>query len=266
MAISMTAIFGGLIPALKWVIIVFIGLAILAIGWWYFFIYKRRRRWNIEVHEIKTDGKLHTVGRDILVEMRKVHGTVTYYWLKRNKRECIPPPTEVVDRFGGKEEVDYLRIERELVPAEKHPLHDYNNPENKKKIAKVYDAILHKIHSIKTTYLHSEAVADRWIFIPIEKSLSAKIEFSPIPYDMNMMAVNEIQNADAHFNSQYEFWKKYGAVIVFAMTVIFLLIIAVLTYDHLEKMSQIIIGKLGETNNILQGFVDKMAGAGKPPA
>lgn len=266
MAISTEVILSYVMPFFKIGGMVFLALIGLAIAYWYFFIHKRRRKWIVEVHEIKADGKLHTVGKDMLIEMKKKMGTITYYWMKKARTECIPPPSEVVDRFGGKEEVDYLRIEREFVPADKKVVFNYNDPKIKARIVPIYDAILEKIHSIKSTYLHSEAVRDRWIYIPVQKTLVAKVEFSPIPYDMNMMAVNEITNADAHFASQYEFWKKYGAVIVFAMTVIFLLIMAVLTYDHLEKISAVISGKLDATNNILQGLVDKMAGAGKPPA
>jgi hypothetical protein len=76
--------------------------------------------------------------------------------------------------------------------------------------------------------------------------------------------MNQINNANEHFASQYEFWKKYGAVIVFGLTIIFLIIIATMTYQHLEKIAEIMIGKLGETNSILGSLVDKMAG--KPPA
>ena len=253
-------------PYLILLAIIVISGAVTLGFYYYFFHVKRRRKWKVEVHELKADGKLHSVGRDILLEKKMKFGTVTYYWMKLARQEAIPPPSEVVDRFSGKEEVDYLRIEREFVPAKKALKYDYNDPEIKKKVIKVYDAILNKIHGVKTTFFSSDkAIADRFINIPIHKTLTAKIEYSPIPYDMNMLAVNEISNADAHFASQFEFWKKYGAIIVFATTVIFLLIMAVLTYSHLEEIAKTFTGQIGQTNGILQGLVDKMAGTGKPP-
>lgn len=266
MANAFTSALVGFLPMLKWLFLLIILLIVLGIGFFYFFIYKRRRRWRVEVHEMKADGKLHTVGKDMLVERRKRMGTVVFYWMKKAKQEAIPPPSEVVDRFGGKEEVDYLRIERDFVPASKRVIHNYLDPKNKKKLVQVYDAILNKIHGIKATFANSDAISDRFIHIPIHRTLTAKVEYKPIPFDMNMMAVNEISNADAHFSSQYEWWKKYGAVVVFAATVIFLLIITVLTYQHLEKTSAMWTGKLDATNSILQGLAETITGQGKPPS
>jgi len=253
-------------PYLLLFLVILVCGILLLIAWYYFFILKNRRKWNIEVHEPKADGKLHTVGRDVLYEKRKKGGSLCYYWLKKAKREAIPPPAEVVDRWGKHEEVDYIRIERDFVPAKKTTKFDYTDPEIKKKIIPVYDAIIKKIHSIKTTMFNAEAVENRFIYIPLHRTLCAKIEYSPIPYDMNMMAVNEITNADSHFASKYEWWKKYGAVIIFGATVVFLLIMAVLTYGHLEEMAVAFSGKMDASANILQGIADKMGGAVKPPA
>jgi hypothetical protein len=254
-----------LYPVIKLAGLALLGLGITLSGIYYFLVVKRRRKWFIEVHEMKADGKLHTVARDVLLEKRLKWGTKTIFWLKKRKQECVPPPSEVVDRYNGTEEVDYIRIERDLIPSAKQAKFNYNDPEIKKKLIDVNDTILGKIKSIKTTLFNADAVHERWVYIPIHKTLSAKIDYRPVPYDMNMMVANEISNADEHFASKYEFWKKYGAVITFAATIVFLIIIAVLTYKHLNETTAQMMGEVSKTTGILEKVVNGMAGTNKPP-
>jgi energy-coupling factor transporter transmembrane protein EcfT len=233
----------GYIPIISMLFFALVFVIIIWVGLYFILIVRKRKKWKIEVHEQKADGKLHTVGYDILEEKKLNWGTKTIYWLKRAKQECIPPPQGVTDRFKGKEECDYIRIEREMIPTTRKLDVNYNNPEVKSKVTKVYDSMLKKIRSIKTTFKDSDAVRDRFIYIPVEKTLRATYHYEPVPYDMNMMAINEIHNADEFFASKFEFWKKYGAVIVFGLTIVFLIILIVLTFDWLStSMEQITAG------------------------
>jgi len=247
----------------KWLGILFIAIIVVIAGI-FFILELKKRKWKVEINEQKADGRLHVVGYDTLVEKKLKMGTKTVYWLKKNKCEVIPPPSGTTSRFKNKEEVAYLRVERDYVPIEKSISTDYNDPLVKKKITQINDKLLNKIRSIKTTFFSSDAVRSRFLYIPIERTLSTKMTFRPIDYDMNMMAMNQITNADEFYQSKYEFWKKYGAVIVFAITIVFLIIIVTLTYQYLTDMLASTQGKLDSTNTILQGMVDKMSGS-KPP-
>ncbi len=258
------AIIPVVIPWLKLGMIAFVVALIVIIGV-VLILEKRKRKWRIEIHEQKADGRLHSVGFDTLIEKKLNMGTKTIYWLKKGKTETIPPPWETVDRIGRKEEADYLRVERDYIPTVKTMKVDYNDPRVKNAVARVYDNIRFRIRSVKTTLFDAEAVRDRFMYIPINKTLTAKMEFKPIDYDMNMMAMNEIHNADEFYQSKYEFWKKYGAVIVFGVTIVFLIILVVLTYDYMEATIGTIMGKVSETSGLLNNVVDKLGGA-KPPS
>lgn len=251
------------IPWLKLFMYVFITGIFTVIGV-IIIIEKKKRKWKIEIHEQKADGRLHTVGFDVLQEKKLNMGTKTIYWLKKARTETIPPPWETVDRIGKKEEVDYLRVARDFIPMAKTMTVDYNRPQVKSVVIKAYDKLRTDIRNIKTTFFNADAVHDKYIYIPITRTLTANMKFRPIDYDMNMMAMNEIHNADEFYQSKFEFWKKYGAVIVFAATIIFLIVLVVLTYEYMQTTITTIMGKVSETSGLLNNLIDKMAG-GKPP-
>lgn len=249
------------IPLIKWGAVFFFAIFVFGAIIYYLVVIRPRRKWIIEVHEQKADGRIHTVGYDTLIERKLNWGTKVIYWMKKAKTEVIPPPDETVDRYKGKEEVDYLRIEREFIPVKKTVKTDYTNPIVRAKLTIIYDNILNKIRGSKTP----DDARHRWIYIPCNRTLSANIDYNPIPYDMNMMAMNEIHNADEFFQSKYEFWKKYGAVIVFGITVVFLIILIVLSFDYIEN---IINTSLGSINNVVQPL-DRIAekiGTTPPPS
>ena len=260
----LVALLPRIIPWLKLGMYAFIVLIFTVIAV-FVMIEKKRKKWKIEVHEQKADGRLHTVGYDTLVEKKLKMGTKTIYWLRKAKIETIPPPAECVDRFKGKEEVDYLRVARDNIPCDKHMVNDYHNPVVKEKVIKIHDALRRKIRNVKTTFFSSDAVRDKYVFIPINKTLTANMTFVPIEYDMNMMAMNEIHNADEFYQSKYEFWKKYGAIIVFGLTIVFLIVLTVLTFEYLRDTIGQIMSATASTSDLLRDVIDKLAGA-KPPS
>lgn len=253
-----------LVPILKIVGLGFLFILILFLGFT-LIIWLRRKKWKIEIHEQKADGEIYTVGRDTLLEKKLDHGTKTVYWLSKAKQEVVPPPDRTVDRYRNKEEVDYLRIERDIIPATKRINVNYNDPRVKKLVIPIYDRILKGVRSVKTTYFRSDAVRDRWVFIPIKKTLTANMEFEPIPYDMHMTALNEIHTADRFFESKYEFWKKYGAIIVFGLTVVFLIIISVLSFDYMKE----VVGMMAREGDRIASALEKVSeniGIARPPS
>jgi hypothetical protein len=238
-------------------IIIIIGILII--------IERNRRKWRVEVHELKADGRLHTVGFDTLVEKKIKMGTKTVYWMRKGKVEAIPPPDECVDRIKGKEEVDYLRVARDYIPTVKTMTVDYNNPVVRKKVVETYDKILDNMHSLNNEKRYdSEFIRNRFIYIPINKTLTAHMVFKPIDYDVSMMAMNEIHNADDFYQSKYEFWKKYGAIIVFAIVIVFLIILIVLTFEYMNDITEKMMGSFDAASSGFQSLADKMFGA-KPP-
>jgi membrane protein YdbS with pleckstrin-like domain len=259
----MTNVMPKVIPALKWGM-VFVGIIIVTIALLILIINMKKKKWKVEVHEMKADGKLHTVGYDVLEERKLEGGRKTVYWMKKAKSEAIPPPAETVNRFNGKDEVDYLRVARDNIPMIKSVKVNYNDPEIRRRIITVHDKILFMVRRVKTSMFNADPVRNQFVYIPCNKTLVANMTFDPIDYDVSMMAMNEIHNADDFYASKYEFWKKYGAIIVFAITIVFLIILIVLTYEYMGKAIATMMGKVTETNGILTGIVDKMAG-GKPP-
>lgn len=243
---------------------IFIVFIIIIIGV-FIIINAKRRKWKIEIHEQKADGRIHTVGFDVLQEKKINMGKSTVYWLKKAKQEAIPPPDDCVDRFKGKEEVDYLRIARDYIPVTKSIDIDFHNKKIRDKAVNINDAIIKQIRETKTSYFNSDAVRNRFIFIPINKTLTTKMTFSPIDYDVSMMAMNEIHNADEFYQSKYEWWKKYGAIIVFALVIVFLIILAVLTFEYMKDVSNSIMNGVQQTSGMMQQIIDKMGGV-KPPS
>lgn len=264
-------------PQLKIVGFFMLFMLILGIGMYYVLVIARRRKWKVEIHEQKADGKLHTVGYDILVERKMKGGRRVIYWLKKAKQETIPPPDDCVDRIKNKEEVDYLRVERDIIPMTKtcepkimsnsgQISTNYNNPIVRSKLTIMFDRILKGIKNTKNTKQEPRAVQNKYMHIPIEKTLTAKMTFRPIPYDMNMMAINEIHTADEFFQGKYEFWKKYGAIIVFGLTIVFLIVLIVLTFDYVQTVIATVMGKVDPVTNKLASIVESIGDTrGIPP-
>ena len=92
-----------LIPALEWGM-VFFGIIVLTVAGVLLILHLKKRTWRAEIHEMKADGKLHTVDRDTLEEKKIQMGRKTVYWMKKGKTEAIPPPADTIDRFKGKED------------------------------------------------------------------------------------------------------------------------------------------------------------------
>lgn len=245
-------------------VIIFVGL--IAIMMWYFFVYRRRRRWSIEIHEQKTDGRVHSIGKDVIEERQKLWGTKTFYFLKKRKKVALPPPDRLVDRMSsGKEEVDYLQIERDLYPAEKKMKIDYTNPDNVKKITSIYDKLIDYMFSIKTTMKNKNPVREKYLYIPIEKTLTAKMDFKPIPYDVQLTAQRQSELHREFFKQKSTFWEKYGGLVLIVIVAIIVLLVVYLSYDFLNETIKATINLANANVEPLNRIADKL-GAGKPPA
>ena len=264
--INVTSGLSILMPYLKWFAIMALACFLVIVGF-ILIIYLTQRKWHVEIHEQKADGKIHTVGFDKLIEKKINKGTTTVYWLTKAKQEAIPPPDECVDRIKRREEVDYLRVSRDYVPCYKTMSVNYEDPRVKRKLIPIYDNIIQSIRKVKTTYFHSDPVREKYIYIPINKTLTSNMVFTPIDYDVSMMAMNEIHNADEFYASKYEWWKKYGGIVILAMVVVFLLIVVILTFTYVKDIVSMIMAEASRTTGALELVAEKFGSSGaKPPS
>lgn len=231
-------------------ILVAIGIVII--------IQLKRRKWHVTIKEQRADGKLYFIKKDVMVERKINKGMTTIYWLTKSKVEAIPPPDDCVERVKNKDYVTYLRIERDYIPTKESLTQDYTDKRIKSKFAEIFDKQVKNIRAIKTTYFDSRPVRERFIHVPTNKALVANFRYTPIDYDMSMMSQNEINHADAFFKMKGEFWAKYGAYILFALTIVFLIIVVVLTFNHASDF-------LDSAFNAAQSVATGVSGNGGAP-
>jgi hypothetical protein len=214
----------------------------IAIGiLYYFLVVKRRRKWHIEIHEQKKDGRIHSIGRDILMERTKDWGTKTLYFLKNRKKVALPPPDHLVDRIkAGQEEVDYLQIERQLFPTEKSLQADYHNPEVNKRVQEIYDKEMQDIEQLKT----KDKIQDRYMYIPINKVLVANMEFKPIPYDVQLTAQRQVKIAEEFFKQKESFWDKWGSAITLGTVAIIVILVVILSFNFINGVIEMTLDKV----------------------
>ena len=265
------------LPMLKVGAVGLLVIIILAFGFYYVLVVMKRKSWKVTIHEQKADGRIHIIGNDLIQEKKMKGGTVTIYWLRGAKTEVVPPPHEVVYRVKGKEFVEYMRIERDFIPMTRHTglptledkkivVKNLNDKAVRIKLTKVYDKMLSNIRGIKTTYFDSAAIADRYIYTPIDRVMTTKVSLKTVPYDLNIMAQNKISNAEEFFSPKYEFWKKYGAAITLGLTIIFLIIVVFLTYDYMAEVVNTLMGHVQSNTEAVTNLMDSMGRSGaKPP-
>jgi len=244
---------------------IFIAGIVIAAGV-FIIIELKRRKWHIRLKEVRDDGTLHTVKHDILIERKLNKGMTTIYWLKKTKVEVIPPPEECVERWKGKDYVTYLKIGvQDYIPMSEGVNVDFKNPETNKKLSKYYKRILGKVRAIKTTFFDSEPVRDRFVYIPCKRTLAANYNYKPIDYDMSMMAQNKINHADEFFKMKGEWWAKYGAYILFGVTIVFLIIITVLTFEFIANKIADILSAADRVASPLERIAGGLGGGESPP-
>jgi len=228
---------------------------------YYVLVIRRRRKWYIEIHEQKKDGRVHSVGRDLLIEKTKRWGTETLYYLKKRKKVALPPPDDLIDRLSqNHEEVDYLQIERQLFPSIKEIKTNYHDPAINKKITETYDNLIDTISSMKDV----KKIRDRFIYIPINKTLTTNLSFKPIPYDVQLTAQRQMKIAEEFFKKKESFWDKYGTAITLGVTAAIIILVCILAFNFVNE----VIGETLKQSGNVASSLDKVAeviGTGKPP-
>lgn len=259
----------GLLPVIKLFAIVFVGGAIVVAAGWYFFIVKRRKKWLLNIYELASDGRLHLIGKDTLIEKRLDNGRTIIYWLQKLRQETTPPPSEAVDRVGNVNFADYIRIRHAVIPIVKKPEQNTRN-QMSRMVGTNTDGIAYKaLNAIKTNPKYKtsrlgdgHSVENRFVYVPINKVPHVNIGYSQMDYDVDMMRINMIDNLDKQFAGQKNFWEKYGMYMLIGFLVVAIIVIAYLAFDF---MNGVIKQNLDSTQAVVTAIKGINIGGGTPP-
>lgn len=262
MAATIGEAWAMLLPGLMTFFWIFIGVGVLGALFYYLFVLRTRRKWNIFIYEQKANGRYAMVGKDEVVEKKINKGKQAVYVLKYRKAEVMPPPDELTDKLRHGEYCDYLRILDDYIPIKKNVSENsvLRDPEKKKKfIQKIreYTAI------IKKTPI--EDINQRYIYAPINKVLKANINYTPIDYDVNMMRINLIDNREKMYKDKESFLQKYGPLIGVGIAAGVLIVVVYLSFEYLQVVIDQSLSAADKVAQPLAKVVEYIGGT-KPPS
>jgi len=175
-------------------------------------------------------------GFDRLIEKKVQKGKKVIYWLKKAKSASVPPPSDCTHRVGGKEYADYIRIDTGVyapLPLEKGAMPYVKNGKLSEWMEKYILRIEHEKEKIsKMTVAQAR---ERYIYVPIHRGIKLNLKYD-MTYDVDMMRMNAIDLRDIMFQSAQKFWEKYGTLITAAAMIMCIIIIAYLSYEHMQKV------------------------------
>lgn len=248
------------IPWIKTIVYLALGLGLtIGIGF-YLFVIKRRRTWIANLYEQKADGRLHYVGKDVVVERKINKGKQVVYMMKRNRAEVMPPPWECVYRHRSKEYCDYIRImEDDFRPSKRTPSKELMSSQGKQGfIENMKDAL----YEIK--HIGAKEVYDKYIYGPINNELLWNMNFETIDYDINMMRINAIDNRDKIYADKKDFLEKYGTFIAIGVIVVLIIVVLYLSYDYSGNVIAQAMGQAQKTLGVVENLANNMGGTPPP--
>ena len=256
-------IMGYVLPIIKTLLWLVIGLGgLIGVGY-YLFVVKRRKVWNVNVYEKRADGKLHLVLRDKIIEKKINKGKQTVFIMKKVRAEVMPPPYDCVNRLFSKEYVDYLRIEDEYIAMKKDvpPIEEIMGEsveEKKKFIKKIRDQLAY----IKS--LSRREIDTRFIYLPINKVLHTEMKYKPLEYDINMMRINAIENREKIYADKQDWMQKYGTFLAMGAIIVLIIVVLYLSYDYSSNVINVAMGKAQQTLSMVEQLAGKMGGTPPP--
>ena len=257
-----------LLPALKVFVSIVSVVLILAALYYYLFIYLRRRSWEMTIKEQKSDGKLHTINFDKLIERKFNFGKKTFFWLRRAKVETIPPPDDIVDRVGKKDYVTYLKIRFSYVPLQQKMKGDTvgETPYKKAVVNSMNTAMsaLHDKDKFKTSFRSAKSVYERFVYVPVNYIPHVNVGYHSMDYDIDMMRINRIDNLNEMFASQKDWWQKWGMMVTIGVIAALIIVVMYFTYEHGQKIIELSYGKTQEVVSALEKVAQAFGGS-KPP-
>jgi hypothetical protein len=263
---QLSSMLTGLVPALKVFGIAFIAAIFVIAAGYYFLVIKKRKVWILNIYELKSDGRLHMVNKDVLQEKKFDQGRSTFYWLARARQETTPPPWEAVDRIGNKDYADYLKIRQSYIPILKQAMDtdlDRIGRINTKALLAIRGAKYKEPKSFDQLLSEkARKVESRFIYVPINKVPHINIGYNQMDYDVDVMRINQIDNIDKMFSSKKGFWEKYGSYIILGTLVVAVIVIGFLSFEY---MRDVITQNLAQTNNVVEAIKNmKFTGGGIP--
>jgi len=248
------------IPWIKTIVYLAIGLGV-CIGLAYFlFIVKRRRVWHVNVWEQKADGTLQMVGKDKLIELKVNKGKQLMYKLKQNRIETLPPPWQCVYRLRGKEYCDYIRVQENFVPLERELDGFANLGRDRESIIANFKKAIQKIRK-----MNIKDVDKRYIHIPLSQSLRGDLAFKPMDYDINLMRISALELREKVYADKLNFWEKYGTIVALGVIVVLIIVVLYMSYDYSQNVINLAMSKTQETAGMVQELASRMNG-GVPPS
>ena len=256
MAVDLNSYVLMAMPIIKSIVWLVVGLGLTVGLGYYLFVIRRRKTWFANIWEQKADGKIHLVGKDILLEKRINKGKQVIYKLRRRNVIVIPPPYETVNRLRSKEYVDYLEISEDYIPIKK----DFQMTAEERKgiIAKINGALA-DMKNRTTSEIERE-----YVYVPVSQSLNAKFNYEPMDYDVNMMRIQAIDIRDKIYQDQQGFWDKYGTLISIGAIVVLIIVVLYMSYDYSSNVISMAFGESQKTTTMIQGVADKMVGTPPP--
>lgn len=246
-------------PLLRMIGMIVAGVGVSAIFGWYWYVYRRRKRWLVNIWERKADGRLHLIDHDLLTAKKFNKGKSTLYLLRHGRAECMPPPWEATYRLRGKEYCDYLRVEDDFLPIKRDLKQEFTDETEKTKYFEAIKALIKGINSLST-----KEVEERYIYLPINHTLATEIEYEAIDYDVNMMRINAIDNLDQIFKDKEAFFEKYGMLISFTVIAGLLVVSLYLSYDFAQNVIGQAFGAADKVAAPLANLVEKIGGTAPP--
>ena len=229
---------------------------------YYLFIVRRKRKWFCDVYEKKADGTLKLVGKDTLIEKR-VANKQTAYIFKKSRHLALPPCWESVDRIGGKEYCDYLRVNNDYYPLKKK-VSAFNDPEYQagENQDDFFKKILKSINIIKK--LDKKDVEQRYVYVPINYTLHSTVQFETMDYDIELMRIQAIELRDKVYRSTEDWWGKYGHFVALGSIIVLIIVVLYLSYDYSSQVVGQIMGQARETTGAIEILAEKLGGTPPP--
>jgi hypothetical protein len=251
---EVAVIINYVIPILKVIIYLAIGLGGVVGLAYYLFVIKRRRVWIVHVWEDKADGRLNFVGVDKIIEKKINKGKQIIYVMKQARSEVFPPPTECTYYRRGKEYCNYLRLrENEFQPLTRT-------------VVRPDKTFFDKFRKERTEFsgLTKAQIEDKYIYAPMNNLLTVRSKFEAMDYDINMMRINAIDNRDKMYADQKSFFEKYGSYVVIGSIIVLIIVVLYLSFDYVKEVMRMGLSAASPVADNLGRIADAVGGVPPP--
>lgn len=201
---------------------------------YYLFVVKQRRKWKVDLYELRENGKLELIDRNATIFEKKIkRGKLVIYELKRYKAEVPPPPADIIQRLGNKEFCSYLRIGRSWVPMKreiktKTDLSDVNQ--------KMGLFAKYKAYMAEQKKVPAEDVPDKYIYLPINQVMHTKLDYNPMDYDVDMMRINSIDNLNDMFKEVKDKFAQWSSLISVGVAAVVLIVVMYFSFEYGQQV------------------------------